>query len=91
MLKISSEQALVELTKGNEIEWLSDNNEWLPMNVVVNPISEPNKAWRVKLEPWEESYNLYIQGSDFPDDSQSEEAYEAGWNAAMELNKPKKP
>ena len=85
-------EALAALSEGKKIQYLSTQGTYEDMDSAdYNPIRRPKLTWRVKPEPWEESYNLYIQGSDFPDDYQSEEAYEAGWNAAMELNKSKKP
>ncbi|WAK44700.1 hypothetical protein vBAmePPT11V19_00074 [Alteromonas phage vB_AmeP_PT11-V19] len=78
-------EALAALSEGKEIQYLDHHGIYREMDAeLYNPIRRPKLTWRVKPEEWEESYDLYIKGSDFPDDAQSEEAYKAGWYHARE-------
>lgn len=88
---LNRKSAMIELANGTEIEWETDSNGWIPSNDVVNPITYPDKMWRVKVEPWEEAYSIYIEETDYQDDVQLEEAYKAGWDASRDFHKSKKP
>ncbi|KXJ61653.1 MAG: hypothetical protein AXW14_08560 [Alteromonas sp. Nap_26] len=89
MKLLDQKEALRALADGDELEYELENDKWLPMTNVENPINRPNRKWRVKVTDWVTAYDRWSDIS--PHDLGEEAGFEAGWYAAMEFNKSKKP
>lgn len=76
---------------GKEIQILDESRQdpvWKDVDDSrCNPITNPNRTFRVKPPEWETVYYDWVNSTDNRDTTEAENAFEAGWNEARKRHR----